>query len=37
MGEAGRIRVERHFTLDEMIEGTVRVYGEVLSASEPGG
>ncbi|HEX7601063.1 MAG TPA: glycosyltransferase [Polyangiaceae bacterium] len=34
MGEAGRIRIERHFTLDEMIESTIRVYGEVLSAGE---
>ena len=29
MGESGRLRVERHFSLEEMIEGTVRVYQRV--------
>jgi glycosyltransferase involved in cell wall biosynthesis len=32
MGASGRARVERHFTLEEMVEGVLRVYGEVLSA-----
>ena len=32
MGEAGRTRVERHFSLEEMVEGVTRVYREVVSA-----
>jgi glycosyltransferase involved in cell wall biosynthesis len=34
MGAAGRDRVERHFTLDEMVDGVVRVYEEVAAAGE---
>ena len=33
MGQAARARFERHFTLQEMIDGTVAVYGEVTQSS----
>jgi len=32
MGQAGRERIERHFSLEEMVEGVTRVYREVVSA-----
>jgi glycosyltransferase involved in cell wall biosynthesis len=31
MGEEGRLRIERHFTIEDMIENTVKAYGEVLA------
>ena len=33
MGEAGRVRVEQHFTSAKMAEAMLQVYGETLSAS----
>jgi glycosyltransferase involved in cell wall biosynthesis len=33
MGASGRARVERHFTLDEMVDGVLRVYAEVIAAT----
>ena len=32
MGQAGRERVERHFTLDEMVDGVMHVYREVVTS-----
>jgi glycosyltransferase involved in cell wall biosynthesis len=34
MGEAGRQRVEREFSIDSMVEGNLRVYRELLGSRQ---